>query len=280
MCGCSFLLCWSPLTWHLCRIVQYLLKERAARGIVCLSWLVCLCTALPFIHLTSQRLQFRRHISRKMFHFLAAVMFFLVIEQQRPLMSLALGVALCGLLVAEYIRVLQVPVLGPMIQAYYTDFVDSRDNRYKHLAALFCRDFQHCSNAHSSPSTCLCSRKLILTHIYLLVGCASTVWLSEALRLSGVDDVPSVLPHLGWLTIGVGDAMVRLSQQFNHAWCLSLRFAYQCTFLRPGGDCRSEVRQASVAGLPAHDRRIARLPGFDGVVGRRAQQPVPLQRCA
>ena len=57
----------------------------------------------------------------------------MIIPTQQPsFMSLSFGVALCALLLAEYLRILHVPGIAPLIQAYYTDFVDSRDNRCVH----------------------------------------------------------------------------------------------------------------------------------------------------
>jgi hypothetical protein len=96
-------------------------------------------------------------------------------------MSLAFGVALCALLLAEYARCARLPWIGTYVEAYYTVFMDTKDQR-----SAFTR-----------------------THMYLLCGCASTVWLREALLLSG-SKVDPTLAHWGWISVGVGDAMVRL----------------------------------------------------------------------
>ena len=48
-------------------------------------------------------------------------------------------------------------------------------------------------------------RGIAVTHLYLLVGCAIPVW---CVLVTGISDC--VLPHFGWLTIGIGDSFVIL----------------------------------------------------------------------
>jgi hypothetical protein len=56
---------------------------------------------------------------------------------------------------------------------------------------------------------------MALTHIELLLGCASPVWmwcvLLASLPASSIPDSLRFLPHVGWITVGVGDAVVSLA---------------------------------------------------------------------
>lgn len=59
-----------------------------------------------------------------------------------------------------------------------------------------------------------CNNLIALTHIELLLGCAIPVWIWCYLRSSPeIDLFPSslkLLPHLGWVTVGIGDSMVQI----------------------------------------------------------------------
>lgn len=100
-------------------------------------------------------------------------------SRYRPFLVLAFGVALCLFIVIEYVRV-YLPDIHPAISRvskFYATFIDSREN----------------------PS------HFLLSHIYLLVGIALPVWLDSAHRRQNSSG--AILPHLGWISIGIGDSM-------------------------------------------------------------------------
>jgi hypothetical protein len=49
---------------------------------------------------------------------------------------------------------------------------------------------------------------IALTHIELLVGCAIPVWIWAHLQSSPERPSLRLLPHLGWITVGIGDSAV------------------------------------------------------------------------
>jgi hypothetical protein len=57
-----------------------------------------------------------------------------------------------------------------------------------------------------------CNNVIALTHIELLVGCAVPVWIWSYLNFSGdfsrEFSTLRLLPHLGWITVGIGDSVV------------------------------------------------------------------------
>jgi dolichol kinase len=84
-------------------------------------------------------------------------------------------------LLAEIIRHYQIPPFGPSLQQFFSLFTDERDIR--------------------GP--------LVVSHIFLLVGCALPVWLS----LYGSTLPSNALPIEGFsgvLCLGCGDAMVSI----------------------------------------------------------------------
>lgn len=64
-------------------------------------------------------------------------------------MSLALGAALGVLLALEFLRCVGCPPVASVLDAYYGGFLDARDGG-----------------------------SLVVTHLFLLLGCAVPVWLS------------------------------------------------------------------------------------------------------
>ena len=66
-------------------------------------------------------------------------------------MNLSLSVALSLFMFLEFIRVSKLWLLSPLIQSFFDEFLDHRDR----LGSA------------------------ILSHIYLLIGCALPIWLSK-----------------------------------------------------------------------------------------------------
>ncbi|KAI7882570.1 hypothetical protein K492DRAFT_58174 [Lichtheimia hyalospora FSU 10163] len=87
---------------------------------------------------------------RKLFHALAVVMFVPGVLMEPAFLQLAFGVALSVFLYLEYLRYFAIWPYGKSIHLFLTEFIDSRD---------------------LGP--------VILSHIYLLLGCAAPVWLNR-----------------------------------------------------------------------------------------------------
>ncbi|KAL0080229.1 hypothetical protein J3Q64DRAFT_1701577 [Phycomyces blakesleeanus] len=105
---------------------------------------------------------------RKLFHALAVVMFIPGVLFEPLFLKLAFAVALALFIYLEYLRYFAVWPYGKSLHMFLTEFIDNRD---------------------LGP--------VILSHIYLLIGCASTVWLESSHILASVS---------GILSLGVGDA--------------------------------------------------------------------------
>lgn len=87
---------------------------------------------------------------RKLFHALAVIMFVPGVLFEMSFLQLAFGVALSGFIYLEYLRYFAVWPWGKSLHVFLTEFIDNRD---------------------LGP--------VILSHIYLLLGCASPVWLGR-----------------------------------------------------------------------------------------------------
>ncbi|KAF9108077.1 hypothetical protein BGX27_008489 [Mortierella sp. AM989] len=109
---------------------------------------------------------------RKYYHALAVVMFIPGYLADEPFMHIAFSVGLAALIFLEYIRYFAVVPFGKEIHLFLVGFLDARDG---------------------GP--------IILSHLYLLVGCATPVWLAEQHILAGLS---------GIFALGVGDAMASI----------------------------------------------------------------------
>ncbi|KAI8145306.1 hypothetical protein BJV82DRAFT_33585 [Fennellomyces sp. T-0311] len=109
---------------------------------------------------------------RKLFHALAVIMFTPGVLFELPFLQLAFGVALSAFIYLEYLRYFAVWPYGKSIHMFLTEFIDSRD---------------------LGP--------VILSHIYLLLGCAGPVWLGGSNLLASLS---------GIVALGFGDAAASL----------------------------------------------------------------------
>eukprot|EP01041_Mallomonas_annulata_P004331 gene4331-8619_t len=196
----------NPFIWVFELLV---LEDSGIRGVICVYWSCVLLLFIPLNLHISKSLSMHRVISRKLFHVLIVCLFVPVLmfdvrwhgERVGPgteTLCLGCGVALCALLLLEFARFMDdgYGLFGSTIRylrSYYETFLDNRD-----------------------------ARGLVLTHIYLLLGCATPIWIA-AYVYNTVDQSYSfsssyhgygrygswpLLPHLGWITVGVGDAVV------------------------------------------------------------------------
>ncbi|ESO07423.1 hypothetical protein HELRODRAFT_76716 [Helobdella robusta] len=110
---------------------------------------------------------------RKLFHLLMVLIFLPGLYFNKQLLCLASVCALVLFLVVEAARILRVPPFYQPIGRLYRDFLDSRD-----------------------------SGLVVLTHIYLLIGCSGPLWTSI-----GQPDLNDLFPLAGIISVGVGDTM-------------------------------------------------------------------------
>lgn len=128
--------------------------------------------------------------ARKLYHALIVAIFAPGLVLQPALLRLACSAALPTFALLEVVRAHALPPLGCRIRHFLARFVDSRD-----------------------------AGMLVLTHIYLLLGCALPVLLGAAALPCAPATAPSLAaavpflaaaPHAGLLVLGVGDAVASL----------------------------------------------------------------------
>lgn len=121
------------------------------RPLLVAGWVMALAVVVPSVPWLSRRLPLsgRKTTSRKLFHFLATAMFVPAIALEPEFLSLALGTALGVLLALEFMRCTGCPPVASVMDGYYGGFLDARDGGC-----------------------------VVVTHLFLLVGCAVPVWLS------------------------------------------------------------------------------------------------------
>ncbi|KAI8821140.1 uncharacterized protein EV422DRAFT_55421 [Fimicolochytrium jonesii] len=112
---------------------------------------------------------------RKYFHLLATLMFIPGYIWDPEFMHLAFSVALAVLILFEYLRHFRLYPLGQPVHDFLSKFLDDRD---------------------CGP--------VILSHLYLLVGCALPVWLNRIPMRMVVGGLS------GMLTLGIGDTMASI----------------------------------------------------------------------
>jgi len=115
-------------------------------------------------------------VTRKWFHLIAILLFGPVTWQFPQLMSLSYAIAFCVLIVMETLR-----ADAPLLQSFYTAFIDDRKDD---------------------------GEQIIVSHLFLIIGCAAPLWVSEILSNKISPQSSSLLvAEFGVLCIGVGDAM-------------------------------------------------------------------------
>ncbi|KLT40066.1 hypothetical protein CC85DRAFT_287856 [Cutaneotrichosporon oleaginosum] len=109
---------------------------------------------------------------RKSFHALAVAMFVPGMTVDPAFTHLSFSVAFAAFTFAEYVRYFALWPLGASVHLFLNEFIDHKD-----------------------------SGTAILSHFYLLAGCATPLWL---------EGPSQVLAHFGVLSLGIGDAMASI----------------------------------------------------------------------
>ncbi|OQS05996.1 dolichol kinase [Thraustotheca clavata] len=161
----SFLLGVPVWVWLLNKIMEPMATK------VIIFWLFMLGVAVPLCPIISKLLTLRQIVSRKLYHFLAVAMFLPASYWDIDLLRLSYAIAVGVFMIVECVRALAVPPFGLPISKFVSAYLDRRDEG-----------------------------RVILTHTYLLLGCALPVWLSP--------NFGSLLTvNAGVLALGIGDAM-------------------------------------------------------------------------
>ncbi|KAI8921606.1 hypothetical protein BC831DRAFT_418453 [Entophlyctis helioformis] len=174
----------EPFSWT----IAFLTDTSTYRPLITVYWTFLLMLAIA-VASTWTPSSHHAHINarRKYFHALAFCMFVPCYILDTEFMVLAFAVSVAGLVFVECVRVYRVANLQVRIQPFFAQFLDSRDN---------------------GP--------VVLSHLYLLVGCALPVWLAwlgrpavEPVADSG-DAGVEMSGLAGVLALGVGDALASL----------------------------------------------------------------------
>ncbi|KAG1747091.1 uncharacterized protein EDB91DRAFT_1048558 [Suillus paluster] len=119
---------------------------------------------------------------RKFFHALAVVMFLPGVAVDPAFTHLAFSAAFALFIFAEYVRYFAIYPFGAAVHLFMNEFLEQKD-----------------------------SGTAILSHFYLLTGCAGSLWLEEPSRL---------LQYTGILALGIGDALASIigKRIGRHRW--------------------------------------------------------------
>lgn len=172
--SCVVLQTFNPLQW----LVRFLLAQ-PSRCILIVYWVVCLSLLVPLFAFLVDRFAIRNIIARKLFHALVVLMFVPAYCVDPPMLFLSYGVALSVFCLVECVRAVALPPIGRQIAEFMKAFIDHRE-----------------------------AGRIILTHSYLLLGCALPLWLSPSeLSLSSSSPPLALAANAGILALGIGDAM-------------------------------------------------------------------------
>ena len=158
----------NPLVWLIC----FVSAKQRWRVLFC--WVALLGLSLPMIGRIAIQKRMSLAVTRKLFHFLACLLFTPVLILDADMMNLSFGIALSLLIVLETVRFIRCTVMYKYIEKYYSPFCGEIGGRHT------------------------------LHHIYLLGGCAlPSIFFS--LRLTKQNPL---VPFLGILTLCIGDSFV------------------------------------------------------------------------
>ncbi|EEY60948.1 dolichol kinase, putative [Phytophthora infestans T30-4] len=174
--SCFLLQTWNPFAWlfdFLTESSSSLSLPLPTRFALMGYWTACLVILVPLFGFISNKFALRNIVARKLFHLLVVLMLGPASLFDAPMLSLSYGVALSVFCLVECVRALSLPPFGRTIAKFMRSFIDHRE-----------------------------AGRVILTHSYLLLGCALPLWLVPSSSASS----PLVM-NAGVLALGIGDAM-------------------------------------------------------------------------
>ncbi|KAM0335664.1 hypothetical protein ACHAQA_000713 [Verticillium albo-atrum] len=174
--------------------------EANTRLIIGAYWLVVIAFGLTVV--VNLDPKFEVDTRRKVFHFMMVAMILPSTYVDPVFVGLALSFALAIFLVIDLLRASQLPPLSRPIASFLTPYVDGRDNK--------------------GP--------VVISHIFLLIGCAIPLWLALATiprsQTSSLEDDPlagwevptrEVSMVAGVICVGLGDAAASLiGRRYGH----------------------------------------------------------------
>ncbi|KAI9243579.1 hypothetical protein BY458DRAFT_530546 [Sporodiniella umbellata] len=187
---CKALTGQDPFIWT----IRYLYIS-PPRIFLCLYWILMIATTVVmwviFLDFTmtrslnnieSKNLTASLNLKRKVFHGLAVIMFIPGALFEFEFLQLAFGIAISIFIYLEYLRYFAVWPWGKNLHIFLTEFIDNRD---------------------LGP--------VILSHLYLLIGCASPIWIESTDMLASLS---------GILVLGFGDSAASIvgKQWGRHTW--------------------------------------------------------------
>ncbi|CAH0482598.1 unnamed protein product [Peronospora belbahrii] len=173
--SCFLLHTWNPFAW----LLDFLLESNSVSVLLPPRlkligyWAICLVVLIPLLAFISNRFALRRIIARKLFHLLAVLMLGPASFIDVSILSLSYGVALSIFVLMECARAVALPPFGQSVAVFMRSFIDHREAGH-----------------------------VILTHSYLLLGCALPLWLAPSSSRRS-----ALVVNAGVLALGVGDAM-------------------------------------------------------------------------
>jgi dolichol kinase len=241
----------NPAVW----IINFLVMDEYCRLYLAIYWV---CLVIVFVFAANALVTYSslpKFCNRKLFHLL---MIFIVAPgllttDMYSFTILALGVAFCAFLVLETFRVLVlVPYGSDPISSYYELFLDSRDSKRSwtssNMSLLVGCAFPAFICAHwLDPPQCFSAATSQQGGDYMSSPCGLRGSEHSRLLLA----LRPLLPHLGWITVGVGDSAAAIigSQFGKHKWkgtsrtvegsvamFLSMFFVSLCVVYSSGGD--------------------------------------------
>eukprot|EP01101_Sappina_pedata_P010020 TRINITY_DN6208_c0_g1_i1.p1 TRINITY_DN6208_c0_g1~~TRINITY_DN6208_c0_g1_i1.p1 ORF type:complete len:574 (-),score=145.92 TRINITY_DN6208_c0_g1_i1:18-1739(-) len=161
----------NPFLW----VFPFLIEN--VRFLWIIYWGCLMVLTLGLMSLYSGNTSIPKIIVRKFFHALALAMFVPVFIYEENMMRLSFGVAVSGFMLIEMLRYSRIPPFGAQIDGLMKRFIDKRD-----------------------------SGDLVLTHTYLLLGCAIPLWINPDSSTTS----HCLARYSGLLILGVGDSMASI----------------------------------------------------------------------
>lgn len=158
---------------------------------LCLYWIVVLLLSVPVAQYVMDRWNLNKTEGRKLFHAIALILFLPPLSRRElnVFVCFAFGITFAIFVWLEYVRM------------YLWDNQQSALNQYY---GLFVTDEEMQIPNHSVAIT---------SHMSLLLGCASTLWLYTYLMNDGTvfeDSELRIIRYFGLITVGVGDSMAAI----------------------------------------------------------------------
>lgn len=215
----------NPAIW----MINFLLKDHNSRLYLAMYWV---CVVVGFIFAANALVTHSsspKYCNRKLFHLLMNLVIApgLLTTDMYSFTILALGVAFCAFLILETFRVLVlVPYGSDPISSYYEMFLDCRDNKRSwtssNMSLLVGCAFPAFIWAHwQDPPQCFS----VVNDQRVGNKMSDSCGLRDYEHSKFLQALSPLLPHLGWITVGVGDSVAAVvgSQFGRHRWKRSSR---------------------------------------------------------